>query len=67
MRGMDHQTSQMFSYLSPEMMVLLDHPLRVIRPLAEAAQDRLSPAISKLCSTSEGQSAPCGQADPERP
>jgi hypothetical protein len=35
--GMDHQTSQMFSYLSPEMMVPQEHPLRVIRPAANAS------------------------------
>ena len=40
----------MFSYLSPEAMVPQDHPLRVIRPLANAALDRLSPAFSKLYS-----------------
>jgi transposase len=50
MRGTDHQTSQMFSYLSPEMMVPQDHPLRLIRPLANAALDRLSPAFSKMYS-----------------
>ena len=50
MRGTDHQTSQMFSYLSPESMVPQDHPLRVIRPLANAALDRLSPTFNKLYS-----------------
>jgi transposase len=40
----------MFSYLSPEQMVPEDHPLRVIRPLANAALDRLSLAFSKLYS-----------------
>jgi transposase len=50
MRGTDKQTAQMFSYLSPETMVPQDHPLRVIRPLANAALDRLSPAFSKLYS-----------------
>src|SRR6195952_5920663 len=50
MRGTDQQTSQMFSYLSPEQMVPQDHPLRVIRPLANAALDRLSPEFSKLYS-----------------
>src|SRR3978361_2197278 len=50
MRGTDHQTSQMFSYLSPEQMVPQDHPLRVIRPLANAALDRLSPTFAKLYS-----------------
>jgi transposase len=40
----------MFSYLSPETMVPRDHPLRVIRRLADAALDRLSPAFNKLYS-----------------
>jgi hypothetical protein len=39
MRGTDHQTDQMFSYLSPETLVPQDHPLRVIRPLANAGLD----------------------------
>ena len=45
MRGTDRQTNQMFSYLSPEAMVPPDHPLRVIRPLANAALGR---SISSL-------------------
>jgi transposase len=40
----------MFSYLSPETMVPRDHPLRVIRPLANAALERLSPAFGKMYS-----------------
>ena len=54
MRGTDHQTSQMFSYLSPEQMVPQDHPLRVIRPLANAALDRLSPASASSIRRSGG-------------
>ncbi len=50
MRGTDRQTNQMFSYLSPETMVPRDHPLRVIRPLANAALERLSPAFGKMYS-----------------
>ena len=48
MRGTDRQTARMFSYLSPEAMAPRDHPLRLIRPLANAALDRLSPAFRKL-------------------
>ena len=48
MRGTDRQTARMFSYLSPEAMVPRDHPLRLIRPLANAALDRLSPAFHTL-------------------
>ena len=42
MRGADRQTGKMFSYASPESLVPKDHPLRVIRPLVNAALDRLS-------------------------
>ena len=31
MRGLDEQTADMFSYLSPEARVRADHPLRAIR------------------------------------
>ncbi len=42
MRGADRQTGKMFSYASPESLVPKDHPLRVIRPLVNAALDQLS-------------------------
>ena len=58
MRGTDKQTAQLFSYLSPETMVPQDHPLRVIRLLANAALDRLSPAFSKLYSVTGRPSIP---------
>jgi transposase len=50
MRGRDHQTGKLFSYVSPETLVPADHPLRVIRLLANAALDRLSPTFSKMYS-----------------
>jgi len=50
MRGTDQQTGQMFSYLSPETMVPQDHPLRVIRPLVNAALDRLSAQFNQMYS-----------------
>ena len=50
MRGTDRQTARMFSYLSPEEMVPRDHPLRLIRPLANAALDRLSPTLHAIYS-----------------
>ena len=37
MRGIDHQQSQMFSYLSLETRVRKDHPLRAIRAMSKAA------------------------------
>ena len=48
MRGSEEQTGTMFSYLSPDVLVPSDHPLRAIRPLVNAALDRLSPEFSRL-------------------
>src|SRR3712207_6550823 len=48
MRGADEQTGALFSYLSPDAMVPKDHPLRVIRPLVNAALGRLSPDFERL-------------------
>ena len=50
MRGADGQTGALFSYLSPDAMVPKDHPLRVIRPLVNAALVRLSPELDRLYS-----------------
>jgi transposase len=50
MRGADHQTSAMFSYLSPETLVPANHPLRAIRPLVNAALERLSGEFDKIYS-----------------
>jgi len=48
MRGADRQTAKLFSYLSPEALVPPDHPLRQIRPLANAALERLSREFDAL-------------------
>ena len=48
MRGADHPTDPMFGCLSPEAMVRHDRPLRVIRPLVNAALERLSPGFSRI-------------------
>jgi transposase len=37
MRGVDHQQSGMFSYISAERRVPRDHPLRAIRVMVDAA------------------------------
>jgi hypothetical protein len=42
MRGVDHQQSHMFSYLSPEKRVRRDHPLRAIRALVDEVLTLLS-------------------------
>lgn len=48
MRGRDEQTGALFSYLSPEALVPGDHPLRAVRPLVNAALERLSAQFSGL-------------------
>ena len=48
MRGADCQTAAMFSYISPEGLVPKNHPLRAIRPLVNAALQRLSPQFGKI-------------------
>ena len=48
MRGADRQTGALFSYFSPEAMVPADHPLRLIRPIVNAALERLSGEFDKL-------------------
>jgi len=58
MRGADRQTGKLFSYLSPEARVPKDHPLRVIRPLVNAALDRLSPSFAELYSVIGRPSVP---------
>ena len=50
MRGTDDQSGALFSYLSPDVLVPPDHPLRAIRPLVNAALDRLSAQFSRLYS-----------------
>src|SRR6201988_2965391 len=42
MRGEDHQQNHVFSYLSPEMCVRPDHPLRTIRTMVDEELSRLS-------------------------
>ncbi|WP_159014704.1 IS5 family transposase [Acidisoma sp. S159] len=48
MRGADYQTPAMFSYVSPQALVPQNHPLRAIRPLVNAALQRLSPQFDKI-------------------
>src|SRR5437879_1523527 len=42
MRGEDQQQNHIFSYLSPEMRVRKDHPLRAIRELVDEVLTQLS-------------------------
>jgi transposase len=48
MRGGDVRTEALFSYLSCEARVPVDHPLRPIRTLVDQALDMLSPAFDQL-------------------
>jgi transposase len=50
MRGLDHQQSAMFSYLSPEQRVPLDHPLRSIRHLTDRILEELTNLFTKMYS-----------------
>lgn len=42
MRGVDHQQTDMYSYISPETRVRADHPLRAIRTMADEALKNMS-------------------------
>jgi len=48
MRGPDRQTGAMFSYLSPEALVPANHQLRAIRPLVNAALERISGDFARI-------------------
>ena len=58
MRGTDSQQAAMFSYLSPEQRVPLDHPLRPIRAMAETVLQELSPQFAQLYSHTGRPSIP---------
>src|SRR5579871_6015834 len=51
MRGVDHQQSAMFSYLSPEQRVPADHPLRSIRQITDTDIDDTQSADSNPMSS----------------
>ena len=50
MRGIDHQQSDMFSYLSPEQRVRKDHPLRAVRAMTDEILERMSPLFDAMYS-----------------
>jgi transposase len=58
MRGRDHQRGHIGGYVDPEALVPPDHPLRVIRPLVNAALQRLSPDFDELYSLTGRPSVP---------
>ena len=48
MRGEDQQQNHIFSYLSPEMRVRKDHPLRAIREMVDEVLTQLSPRFDTM-------------------
>src|SRR5882757_3348561 len=50
MRGDDNQQAGMFSYISPEKRVPVDHPLRPIRKIVDEILKEMSPKFQKLYS-----------------
>jgi len=51
MRGDDRQQNHMFSYLSPEMRVRKDHPLRAIRAMVDEVLSQLSRRFDGMYAT----------------
>jgi transposase len=51
MRGFDYQQSSAFNYLSPEERVPVNHPLRPIRDMIDAALAELSPVFDQIYSS----------------
>src|SRR5271170_5596397 len=58
MRGIDHQQSQMFSYLSPETRVRKDHPLRTIRVMVDEILAQLSRRFDSMYASAGRPSIP---------
>jgi hypothetical protein len=56
MRGSDDQTASLFSYVSCEARVPLDHPLRVIRAVVDEALEVLSRGFDGIARA--GRTAP---------
>jgi transposase len=58
MRGVDHQQSGMFSYLSPGARVRQDLPLRAIGTVVEEVLGQLSPLFAVMYSSTGRPSIP---------
>jgi transposase len=58
MRGVDHQQSDMFSYLSPEQRVRKDHPLRAVRAMTDEILERMSPLFDAMYASGGRPSIP---------
>ena len=58
MRGVDNQQSKIFSYLSPEVRVRPDHPLRAVRTMVDEALANLSPLFDRMYAATGRPSIP---------
>jgi transposase len=58
MRGKDVQQTTMFSYMSPEERVPVDHPLRAIREMGDKVLTQLSPLFESMYSELGAPSIP---------
>jgi hypothetical protein len=58
MRGLDHQQSQMFSYMSPETRVRKDHPQRAIRFMVDEVLIQLSRRFDTMYASAGPPSIP---------
>jgi transposase len=58
MRGADQQQNHMFSYLSPEMRVRKDHPLRAIRAMVDEVLTQLSRRFDTMYASAGRPSIP---------
>src|SRR5271166_5200137 len=58
MRGVDHQQSAMFSYLSPETRVRKDHPLRAMRSMVDEVLAQLSRRFDRMYASAGRPSIP---------
>jgi transposase len=58
MRGLDHQQSKIFSYLSPESRVRKGHPLRTMRAMVDEVLDEMAPVFEAMYSTTGRPSVP---------
>jgi hypothetical protein len=47
-RGTDHQQNRVFSYLSAEVGLRRDHPLRAIRAMVDVVLTQLSPRFNSM-------------------
>jgi len=58
MRGEERQQTKLFSYVSPEQRIPLQHPIRTIRQLVDRALQALSPQLDALYATGGRPSIP---------